>query len=264
MKRSFSILILLLYGLILCTTSCRSYKEFTYFQDVNTDQHINGVSNDVQEYKVKPYDNLYISIKTLNPEVNELFNTDKSSTGYSAGTSQMYGDHVSQYINGYQVDSLGTISLPIIGTINVVGLTLKQVQEKIFKKSLEFVKDPSIKVKLLSFKVNISGEVKVPGVYYSYNEKLNILEAISMANGITDNAKLKKVLVVRQTENGSDSYCLDLTSKNLLASDAYYLQPNDMVYINPSRNKKMELNTTSYSLFLSTITTILLVINLFK
>ncbi len=263
MKKSISVLFLVA-GIIVFISSCRSPKEFTYFQDIKIDQHISGVSNVVHEYKIKPYDNLFISIKTLNPEVNELFDANRSSKGYSSGTMQEYGDYVSQYINGYQVDSIGTVVLPILGNIEVVGLTMKQIQEKIIKKSLEFIKDPTVKVKLMSFKVNVTGEVKNPGVYYSYNEKLSILEAISMANGVTDNAKLKNVIVIRPTKNGSDSYCLDLTKKNILASDAYYLQPNDMIYIKPSKNKQMELNTTSYSLFLSTITTILLVYNLLK
>ncbi|MBW8327096.1 MAG: polysaccharide biosynthesis/export family protein [Prolixibacteraceae bacterium] len=263
MKKPNPILILL--GVLIVTiSSCRSPKEFTYLQDISKDQHIGGVSNDLPEYKIKPYDNLYVSIKTLNPEVNVLFDPNQSTTSYGSGTTMMYGDNVSQYINGYQVDSLGTISLPILGSIEVAGLTLKQIQNKIQKKSLEFIKDPTIRVKLLSFKVNVSGEVINPGVYYSYNEKFNILEAISMANGVTDNAKIGKVIVIRQTTNGSNSYNIDLTSKKLLASEAYYLQPNDLIYIKPSKNKRMELNTTSYSLFLSTITTILLAVNLFR
>ncbi len=263
MKNKINLLIISA-AVLLTISSCRSPKEFTYFQDIKTDQHIIGVSNEVQEYKIKPYDNLYVSIKTLNPEVNELFETNQSVGGFAAGTSQMYGDVVSQYINGYQVDSIGTITLPILGTIHVVGSTMKQIQEKIYKKSLEFLKDPTIRVKLLSFKVNVSGEVKNPGVYYSYNEKLSILEAISMANGVTDNARLKKVIVIRPSAIGSNSYCLDLTKKNILASEAYYLQPNDMIYIKPSKNKNFELNTAAYTLLLSTVTTALLVVNLFK
>ena len=259
-----NVLLIVVAGTLFNLISCRSPKEFTYFQDIKKDQHISGVADEVQEYKIKPYDNLFVSIKTLNPEVNELFDANKSAGGFAAGTSQMYGDRVSQYINGYQVDSLGTIMLPIIGTVPVEGLTLKQIQESIFKKSLEYIKDPTIRVKLLSFKVNISGEVKNPGVYYSYNEKLSILEAISMASGVTDNAQLKNVIVIRNTEDGSNTYSVDLTKKDILISEAYYLQPNDMVYIKPSRNKKFELNTTSYSLLLSAVTTLLLVYNIFK
>jgi polysaccharide biosynthesis/export protein len=239
-------------------SSCRSPKEFTYLQNVSKNQHISGVSDEIKEYNIKPYDNLYVSIKTLNPEVNQLFEGNTAVAGLQAGTDQMYGTNVSQYINGYQVNSLGTISLPILGVIEVEGLTINQISEKIQKKSLEYLKDPIIKVKLLSFKINVDGEVKNPGVYYSYNERTNILEAISMANGVTDNANVKKVMVVRQTKNGSDTYYINLADKALFTSNVYYLQPNDLIYIRPGGNKKLELNTTSYSLFLTTITTILL------
>jgi polysaccharide export outer membrane protein len=245
-------------------SSCRSTKEFTLFQDVDKNQNMPNVLTKVLEYKVHAYDNLYVSIKTMNPEVNRLFDANETTSSYSAGTVQMYGDNVSQYINGYQVDSLGTLTLPILGRIEVAGLTLNQIQDRIQKKSLEFIKDPSIKVKLLSFKINVTGEVKNPGVYYSYNERLNILEAISMANGITDNAKLNETLLVRENKNGTSTYKVDLTSKYLLTSEAYYLQPNDMIYIKPGRNKHMELNSTSYSILLSTVTTLLLVYNIFK
>ena len=245
-------------------SSCRSTKEFTLFQDVDKNQNIPNVLTKVLEYKVHPYDNLYVSIKTMNPEVNRLFDANETTSSYSAGTVQMYGDNVSQYINGYQVDSLGTLTLPILGRIEVAGLTLNQIQDRIQKKSLEFIKDPSIKVKLLSFKINVTGEVKNPGVYYSYNERLNILEAISMANGITDNAKINEALLVRENKNGTSTYKVDLTSKYLLTSEAYYLQPNDLIYIKPGRNKHMELNSTSYSILLSTVTTLLLVYNIFK
>lgn len=254
----------MLFIWVMSLTSCRSPKEFTLFQDLEENQYVRNVSGKVPEYKVHPYDNLYINIKTLNPEVNRLFDANEATSSYSAGTLQMYGDYVSQYINGYQVDSSGTVTLPIIGTVDVAGLTLKQIQDRIQKKSLEFLKDPSIKVKLLSFKINVNGEVNNPGVYYSYNERVNILEAISMANGVTDNAKLSETVVIRETNKGTNTFKIDLTSKNLLASQAYYLQPNDLVYIKPSKNKHVELNATSYSLFLTTITTLLLVYNIFQ
>jgi polysaccharide biosynthesis/export protein len=244
--------------------SCRSTREFTYLQNISSGEHISGKPNEIKEYKLRPNDNLYVSIKTLNPEVNQLFEGNTAVSGSMVGTDQMYGSNVAQYINGYQIDSLGTILLPILGTIEVEGLTIKQVSEKIQKKSLQFLKDPAVKVKLLSFKINVDGEVKNPGVYYSYNEKLTILEAISMAKGVTDNAKIRQTTVIRQTNNGPDTYSVDLTSKSLFASNAYYLQPNDMIYIAPGRNKSTDMNLNSWSLILTTIATILLAVNIFK
>lgn len=262
MKNYYFTILLILASLLV--TSCRSSKDFTLFQDLTKNQQIPNSSANIQTYKVRPYDNLYINIKTLNSDVNKLFDANESTASYSAGTQQMYGDYVSQYINGYQVDSVGSIALPIIGNVEVAGLTLKQIQERVQKRSLEFLKEPTVKVKLLSFKININGEVKNPGVYYSYNEKMNILEAISLANGLTDNAQISKAIVVRETPKGSSTYNIDLTSKNLLTSEVYYLQPNDLIYIRPGRNKHVELNATSYSLFLTTVTTFLLVYNIFK
>lgn len=254
-----------LLGLVLFLFSCRSSKEYTFFQDITNEQHIPSKNNTVQQYKIKPYDNLYINIRTLNSEVNSLFDANGSTSGgYNAGTSSNFGESVSQYINGYQVDSSGSIVLPILGIIDVNGLTINQIQERIYKKSLEYLKEPTIKVKLLSFKVNVSGEVRNSGIYYSYNEKLTILEAISLAGGVTENAKLKEVIIARQDDNGTHTFEIDLTNKNFLTSPAYFLQPNDLVYIKPGKNKKSELNATSYSLFLSTITTILLIYNIIK
>lgn len=262
MKNNRSIILITL--VILLIASCRSSKDFTLFQDLTKNQQIPSTLTNLQEYKVRPYDNLYINIKTLNPEVNRLFDASETTTSYSAGTQQMYGDYVSQYINGYQVDSVGSVALPILGNIEVAGLTLKQISERVQKRSLEFLKEPTVKVKLLSFKINVNGEVKNPGVYYSYNERMNILEAISMANGLTDNAEIRNAVVIRETPKGSSTYKVDLTSKNILTSEVYYLQPNDLIYIKPGRNKHVELNATSYSLFLTTVTTFLLVYNIFK
>lgn len=245
--------------------SCRSTKEFTYFQNISKDEFYPGLISKISEYKVKTFDNLYINIKTLNPEVNALFDAGgTASGGYNGGTSSNYGDSTSKYINGYQVDSNGMVSLPIIGQIEVLGLSLIQIQEKIHTKSLYFLKDPTVTVKLLSFKVNVTGEVKSSGIYYSYSNKISIFEAISLAGGVTDNAKIKNVLVIRQVESGTRTYNLDLTKKDILTSEAYYLQPDDLIYVKPSRNKKTELNATSYSLFLSTITTLLLIYNIIK
>lgn len=265
MKIKIFIRLAIFLGATLLLGSCRSTKEFTFFQNISKDEFSPEIIGKVCEYRVKTFDNLYINIKTLNPEVNALFDAGgTASGGYNGGTSSNYGDNTSRYINGYQVDTNGMVVLPIIGSIEVSGLSLIQIQEKIHAKSLNYLKDPTITVKLLSFKVNVTGEVKNSGLYYSYGEKISILDAISLAGGVTDNAKAKNVLVIRQLENGTRSFNLDLTKKNLLTSEAYYLQPDDIIYIKPSRNKKTELNATSYSLLLSTITTLLLIYNIVK
>lgn len=173
MKTKAFIRLSIFLGAIILLYSCRSTKEFTYLHDITNDSKILS-DQSIQAYKVKKFDNLYISIVTLNPEVNALFDSNASPSGYNSGTVSNYGDNTSQYINGYQIDSNGNIDLPLIGTIQVEGLSLDQIKDAIYKKSLSYLKEPNIKVKLLSFKVNVSGEVKNSGIYYSYNEKLTI------------------------------------------------------------------------------------------
>lgn len=236
--------------------SCRSNRDLVYLRDMNGfEQHI-GLPGPVPYYRIKTNDNLYVNIQTLNPEVNQLFNPVQGVQG----AQQIYAQPSGQYLNGYHVDSRGNIVLPIIGSVALAGLTIDEAQNIIQKKANEYLKEATVRVKLLSYKVTVMGEVKSPGVYYNYNNNFTVLEAISMANGITDYAGIKKVLVVRPTAKGSKSYRLDLSSKQLLASEAFFLQPNDVVYVQPERAKNFRLNTPVYSLFLSTVTTLLVIL----
>ncbi|MFB6318204.1 polysaccharide biosynthesis/export family protein [Saccharicrinis sp. FJH54] len=248
----------LLSALFILLFSCRSTKDITFFQKLSNEEYeILSNSDAVYDYKIRPLDNIYVSIKTLDPEVNQLFSPSGQVGGYMTGTQQMYGDLVSQFINGYQVDSAGTIVLPILGDIKVSGLSIDEIKQKVQKISLEYLKEPIVSVKLLSFRITINGEVKNPGIYYNYQGKINIIDAISQAGGITDNASLSNVCVFRKSNNSVRTYILDLTNKNVLKSDAYYLFPSDEIYIKPGLNKKIDLNLQTYSLFITTITTLL-------
>ena len=106
------------------------------------------------------------------------------------------------------------------------------------------------------------GEVATPGVYYNYNSSLTVLEAISMANGITEYAKIDRVLVMRTSEKQSETFRLDLTKKDFLKSKAFFLQPNDVVYVEPHRIKNTNMNSAVYSILLSTVSTAVLITSL--
>jgi polysaccharide export outer membrane protein len=232
------------------------------FQDLNEELSLTEVPREAPLYSIKPFDNLYVSIKTLDPEVNQLYNPSAEGTGFGGSTSMQYGDRPSQFINGYMVNSEGIIELPILGQIPVAGKVISDAEKMVKEKAQEILKEPNVKVKILNFKVNVLGEVRNPGLYYNYEGKLNIIEAIGLANGITEYANLKKVLLVRQYPGSSKTFNIDLTDRSIYYSDAFYLQSNDLVYIKPHKNKRTRENTTVYSLFLSTISTFLLVASL--
>ncbi|TKG95365.1 polysaccharide export protein [Puteibacter caeruleilacunae] len=259
MKKNFIVLCIALLGLYL--SSCKTSKDMVYLNDIQDQEFQAGVPQPFAEYKVKVNDNLYIDVQSLSPEINALFNPAKNTNSTTGGTSQNYGQLSGQYLNGFQVDLGGNVALPVIGKVHVAGLTVNEAQAAIQAKADEYIKDGSVKVKLLSFKITVMGEVKKPGVYYNYNNYMTILEGISMAGGETDYSRIQKVLVVRPTEKGTKTYRLDLSKKKFLTSEAFYLQPNDVVYVEPDKYKNVKLNSPMYTLFLSTISTIVLIIN---
>lgn len=259
MNRRFFCLMSLV--VVMSLISCRSNQDLVYMKDVEEEVLAPEYITKVPEYRIKTNDNLFVSIKSMNPEISQLYNPAQSIGGQQ-GTQNLYSQLPDQYLNGYQVDLNGNISLPIIGNIGVAGLTQLEAQEKVQEHADEYLKDASVKVKLLNFRVTVMGEVTTPGVYYNYNSSLSVLEAISMANGITNHAKINRVLVIRTNDNESKTYRIDLSNKNFLKSEAFFLQPNDVVYIEPHKIKNTDMNSNVYSILLSTVSTAVLITSL--
>ena len=248
--------------LITLSFSCKTRKDLLYLRDIK-DLEVQNAPGPSPEYRIKPGDNLYVNVQTLNPAVNQLFNPTQSTAG-SGGTQQAYSSPVSQYISGYTVDPSGVIILPVIGTVIVAEKTAIQAQALVQEKASIYLKDASVQVKVLSFKVTVLGELRSPGVYYNYSSSMTVLEAIGMAGGVTDNARLSQLLVVRRTPTGSKSYRIDLSEKKLLTSDAYYLQPDDVIYVNADNLKNLNLTLPVYSFLLSGVTTLMVLLQYFR
>jgi len=244
--------------------SCKSYKDLSYFgAESDAEAKIYHEIDKPQDYIIKINDNLYISILTSNSELNAIYNPAVPSNivtgGSVGGTSSNYGAPSGQYLNGYMVDKGGSVNLPIIGEIHVDGLTIPEAEAKIKLRATEFLKEPSVKVKLLSFKVTVLGEVRTPGIYYNYNISFTVLDAISLANGNTDFSNIGKVRVLRQTQAGIVAHRLNLKNYDFLSSEAFYLQPDDVIYIEPAKYKNVALKTPVVSLLLTSVTTIVLI-----
>lgn len=247
--------------LIILFSSCKTRKDLLYLNDIK-DMEVLDTPGPSPEYRIKPDDNLYVNVQTLNPAINQLFNPMQSSGG--SGGTQALANPAGQMINGYVLDQKGTITLPVIGSVSIAGKTAIEAQEIIQEKATVYLKDASVQVKVLSFKVTVLGELRNPGVFYNYNSSMTVLEAIGMAGGVTENAQLSQLLVVRRTPTGSKSFRIDLSEKKLLASEAYFLQPNDVVYVNADRLKNIRLTTPTYSFVLSAITTLMVLLQYFR
>jgi len=194
----------------------------------------------------------------MNREVTELINTSPTNT------TNLYSNDASFYIYGYNVNDSGNVEIPIIGKVNVVGKTLEEAKIAIAIQTAKILKDPTIIVKLISFKISVIGEVTKPGAYQNYNNQLTVLEAISQAGDISPFGNRKKIMIIRPQTEGTKIIRLDLTDKNILISEGFYLLPNDIVYVEPVKSKNFRNNIPTLSLTLGAISTFILVLNYFK
>jgi polysaccharide export outer membrane protein len=215
-------------------------------------------------YKIKVNDNLYVSIVSTNPELDVIYNPATVGMGTGGNFGMLWNDLANQYVHGYMVDLDGSITLPTIGKINVLGLTIPECEAEIQVKATQYLKNVTAKVRLLNHKLTVIGEVNNPGVYFNYNTEITIFDAISLAGGFKNTAALNNVMVIREYGNKSQTFKLDLNQANSLTSDGYNILPNDIVVIQPSKYKDLELKLPIYTLILSSVTTFLLVLNYFQ
>jgi len=244
--------------------SCATQKELSYLSNLSETGGEEYFTMDFPDYKVQARDILYVSVKAQTAEgtLNEmLIDRSFANAGFVQGES-------SQYITGYSIDPEGHVTIPLLGKIPVGGMTIYQIRDLFQGKVDSLFRHAYVEVRLVSFKFTVLGEVRLPGSYLNYNDQLTVLEAIGRAGGITETGEKKKILVIRPVGNTTQTYNLNLLDKNLLASPAYFLSPNDVVIVQPSAKKVFNLNLPTFSFIItsvtSTITATLLLINFFK
>lgn len=234
------IIILLSLGIVLA--SCMSTKKVSYLQ--NLDKVDLTQTTSLYDAKIMPKDILTISVHTLTAEASETFNLKGGGT--------------------YLVDNDGNIEFPVVGTVHLGELTTKDAEVLIKSKISPYLSDsekPIVKVVMSNYKYVMLGAVNAPGVYKSSNEKIGIIEAIAMAGDIKFSGKRDKVFLIREKVDGSrEVHQLDVTDANILNSPYYYLQQNDIVYVEPKKSHTMYEIFTNYTAMwfsiLSVVTTL--------
>lgn len=224
--------------LALFLASCSTPKNVTYFPDLTSQTQISTQA--VNKITVQPEDKLSIVVTTQDQALNNLFNL--------VTTQNRVGTISNSYNNGqvpyYTVDRSGDINFPVIGKIHIAGLTRDQVAEKIESDlvSKDMVKDPVVTVEFANTGVSVLGEVTKPGRYEFNRDRLTILDAISLAGDLTINGMRDNILVMRRNERGGqDIYRISLLdSKELTTSPAYYLQQDDIIYVEPNAKRKRD------------------------
>lgn len=240
----------------LTVVSCIPKKKLAYIQDKSKDLSVKEYNTSIKEsYVIQRGDNLYIKITGLNEMLAGAIN------GVAQSDQRYMTNEASIYLNSYLVEDSGFVDLPIIGKINFAGLTLIQAKESLQNKVNEYLKGSSVVVKLANYNVTVLGEVVRPGRYMVYSDQLNIFQAVGLAGDLTEYGKRSNVMLVRQTKQGSSVKYIDLTDRALLESEYYYVMPNDIIYVQPMNAKAFGLRSFPVAMMLSTITTLILVLN---
>lgn len=229
-----------LLAIIAGLSSCVSPKSIVYFQGDSTRFSSQEIT---QQYipKIQSNDILSIIVGSLNAEANEVFNTPNSFTTASTNYSNLGGPRVQPL--GYLVDSDGNIEIPLVGRVKVGGLRTTEAADTVRVKLTNFLKEPSVIVRNLNFKVSVLGEVKTPAVYVIPDEKITLLEVVSLAGDLTIYGNRNNVMVIRE-ENGKREYArLDLTSREIFNSPYYYLHKNDVIYVEPVKARMLDTDS---------------------
>ena len=250
MKKYF--LIMAIMASVLFFGSCTSSKHIAYFQNIDT---LNlSASRGLYDAKIMPKDMLTITVSTTDPEAAMPFNLIVSNTMQSNGQISSGQGSLQTYL----VSNDGSINFPVVGKINVEGLTKDQCQEKIRKSILPFMaakENPVVTVRMSSYRVTVMGEVEHPGVIPVSSEKMSILEALAQAGDLTIYGRRDNVLLIREDQTGQKSqHRLNLNDAHLINSPYFYLQQNDVVYVQPNSTKAKNSSIGSVtSIWLSAI-----------
>ncbi len=239
--RMRTVAIFSIFSLALFCASCTTNRNLVYMSDLGDSTAIQEAILNKVETKIKEGDILSITVNTLSPESNALFNKGEMLTpgGTSAQTmvSQTSGATALSNV-GYLVDKDGNINFPVIGSVSVEGLTLEQVRQKLTTEIAKQTKSPIVNIRFMNFKVTVIGEVTQPGTFTLTNDKINILEAIGLAGDMTPYGKRENVLLIRESNGQRTLTRLNMNKKDITQSPYFYLQQNDVVYVEPDNEQK--------------------------
>jgi polysaccharide biosynthesis/export protein len=240
---------------LLLAASCTSQQKLAYLNNLPETGGEQYFTTEVPDYKIQNRDILNITLKAMNSEgmiVDYL-------AGIVSGSAASYiqGGTGGGYLWGYNVNNDGNIVLPVLGVTRVEGKTIDEIRLFLQEEFNKSYKNAVVECKLLSFKFTVIGEVRSPGTFINYSNYLTVLEAIGQAGGIGDYGRRDNLTVIRPVAGGTKTFTLNLQDKAILSSEAYFLQPNDVVIVEPESKKVFNLNFPTFSSIFTTVSSLL-------
>lgn len=263
--KKFNLSVLLLLSLLIMS-SCASVKDIAYFQKLNNTSNVPMLQKNSAGFydaRIKPKDLLTITVVSSEPEASAMYNLVVPQIG---GSSNQPNLTTVPTLQTYMVNIDGTIDFPVFGKLKVAGLTRNELELLLHRKlAPAFSKEsPIITIRITNYSVNILGEVLRPGKYETNNDRLTIFEGLALAGDLTIFGRRNSVKVLRENIDGAKEFIsLDLNDKNIIYSPAYYLEQNDVVYVEPNNSRSRSSHFgTAETFSISTISITLTLINL--
>jgi polysaccharide export outer membrane protein len=238
---------LVLFIIAIVFSSCISNKDIDIFSSKDP---IVFKTTDYSK-KIKVGDLLSVNINSSTPKEYNLFNSQIVSTT----------QNFNPYLEGYVLNDSGYVNLPVLGSVYLLGKTMREAEIIIFEKSKFHLQNPTVKINVLNYEINVLGEVRSPGKFLVQKSKINVLDAISLAGGFNMEANRKKVKLIRLNDNKSKIIYFDLSDVSVANNPNFYLESNDIIFVLPVKKRFLVINNLSsaISIVLSTISLYLLI-----
>jgi len=227
--------LLLLLFVAIFFFSCKTPTDVVYFQGSKHLEKIKSSNSFTPVFRVD--DVVSILVSATDMDAARPFNLMQGSSISMLDDGDNSGSGGSGNEPTYLVDEKGAIDFPVLGKIDVAGLTRLQLKEVIKNQLKIYIKDPIVNVRLKNFKITVIGEVNNPGAFVIPNERITIIEAIGLAGDLTITGKRGNIVVIRENDGVNTYHRVDMTSKNIFDSPVYFLAQNDVLYIEPNETK---------------------------
>lgn len=213
------------------STGCVKYRNIVNFRQAPDSLVMKSLPlPPIPEHRIQPDDQLAITIYSLDPVAASPLNLSTANASGANSETPALG-------TGYLVDREGYIDMPSLGRVKAAGLTVQQLKDSISLKSLKYITDPIVNIRYLNFRFTLLGEVARPGTFVIAHEQVTLLQALGMAGDITSYGNREKILIIRETDGQQVFQYIDLLSQDIFKSPYFYLQKNDIIYVEPMQAK---------------------------
>ena len=258
--KNFRLLVVISGLIVFLFSSCSKNVKYIQKRGVNVDS-IYTYYNKPVPYKLQRYDILQIDISTTSKKIKEIFSSQIQTKTEGGGAQANQNADAS--MAGFMINDSGYVHIPVLGDLKAEGKTVAEFKELLKKRTDEFVSDAVLKVKLINFKIRFFGEINGTQIVNTQTEEIEILEALSLAGGISEYGNRKKIRIIRPFKGGNKVFFVDVTKIELLESEKFYLYPNDMVVVDPRPIKVIMSNFSDITFYMTAFTTLTTTVLLF-